>query len=78
MYGKKYQWIFNGWYSHNWIQILSTDCTPEQMATAAQYALPVDSLTYDMSNQAGISGQVTRKCMPLNITRPILISMSEL
>ena len=58
MYGKKYQWIFNGWYSLNWVNIASTDCTEEQIATAAEYALTADSLTYDMSNEVGVSGQV--------------------
>ena len=58
MYGKKYQWIFNGWYSLNWVEIATTDCAVEQIATAAEYALTADSLTYDMSNIVGVSGQV--------------------
>ena len=37
--------------------IESTDCTVEQVIEAAQYALTADSLTYDLSNGVGISGQ---------------------
>ena len=58
MYGKKYLWIFNGWYSHNWMFIESTDCTVDEVIEAAQHALTADSLTYDMTNGVGISGQV--------------------
>ena len=58
MYGKKYLWIFNGWYSHNWMFIDSTDCTVEQVVEAAQYSLTADSLTYDISDSLGVSGQV--------------------
>ena len=72
MYGKKYQWIFNGWYSLNWVNIESTDCSVEQMTMAAQYALTADSLTYDMSDEIGISGQVCHS-LPLSQVRKIIL-----
>ncbi|XP_077997881.1 gamma-aminobutyric acid type B receptor subunit 2-like [Glandiceps talaboti] len=60
MYGAKYAWIIQGWYSHTWIEDSwktdMVDCTQEQIATATEGALSVSSFTrHPEGDKKGVS-----------------------
>ncbi|CAH2009203.1 unnamed protein product [Acanthoscelides obtectus] len=58
MYGKKYQWVIVGTYSHDWWKKYDTDfnCTLEELESALEQALITDLLPLSTSIEITIAG----------------------
>lgn len=60
MYGKSFVWFFIGWYEDNWFEVNldeeNIDCTPQQMALAAEGHITTEALMWDQDNKTTISG----------------------
>lgn len=61
MYGKKYQWIIMGTYTHDWWKKIDGDfnCTLEELETALEQTLLTDLLPLSTSGEITISGIVS-------------------
>lgn len=61
MYGKKYQWIIVGTYSHGWWKNIEPEfnCTLEELETALEQTILTDLLPLSTSGEITISGIVS-------------------
>ena len=59
MYGRSYQWLIMGTYSHNWWMKNDTiDCTPEELKKALEATILTDLLPLSTTGDITISGIV--------------------
>ncbi|XP_072029936.1 gamma-aminobutyric acid type B receptor subunit 2-like [Amphiura filiformis] len=63
MYGAKYVWIVNGWYSYEWWRKddKNHDCSQAQMDEAVSGSFSMDALPMSLSEHPGVSGRTTEQ-----------------